>query len=150
MKLHFNKKCKHPCSVLKEKGLLVKTHDEELVMYRQCEPLKKQMPEIDILIPGPLNESEKPDLWVKVMEEFEVAQVMHTAIVMGTSIVPESAGPAGSHQISSEVYSQVEARTASVTGRLENYRRVEVRVEEALQLPEVFLRYRRISHCSID
>ena len=45
---------------------------------------------------------------------------------------------------------QIEARTASVTGRLENYRRVKVRVKEALQLPEVFLRYRRISHRSSD
>ena len=132
----------------------MKIHDEELAMYRQCEPLKKQMPEIDILIPGPLDESDKPDLWAKVMDEFEVGQAMHTTIVMVHKLCQKvqelTSGPADSHQIGSEVYSQVEARTASVTGRLENYRRVEVRVEEALQLPEVFLRYRRISHCSID
>ena len=111
MKLHFNKMCKHPCSVLKEKGLLVKTQDKELAMYPQCEPLKKQMPEIDILIPGRLDESDRPHLWAKVMEEFEVAQVRHTTIVMVHQLCQKvqelTSGLAGSHQIGSEVYSKL-------------------------------------------
>ena len=63
-----------------------------------------------LLIPGPLDESDKPDLRAKVMEEFEVAQVTHTTIVMVNQLCQKvqelTSGPAGSHQIGSEVYSQ--------------------------------------------
>ena len=133
MKLHFNKMCKHPCSVLKEKGLLVKTHDEELAMYPQCEALKKQMPEIDIT--DTRATGRKRQTRSKGQSDGGIRSGPSYAYYdcHGKSTLPESAGiDKRTGRQSPNRFQGLLARTASVTGRLENHRRVEVHVEEVL------------------
>ena len=107
MKMHFNKSCKNPCPVLKERNKLVDTHAEELARYRRCEPLKKA-PQIQIFIQGPLDMARQPNFENAISEEFRKYQVeantIVTSVEMAQLVQTYTSGPAGNHRIGREVY----------------------------------------------